>query len=64
MVISRVTTVITHIRGLITPLKTTPEPPSTTVDDINPGVPLKGFIRVPLRGSFTGEFISSTVYPH
>ena len=28
-VISRVTTVITHIRGLITPLITTNEPPST-----------------------------------
>ena len=26
----------------------------TRVDDINPGVPLKGSIRVPLRGSHKG----------
>ena len=28
-VITRVTILITHIRGLITPLRTTPEPPSS-----------------------------------
>ena len=28
-IISRVTVLITHIRGLLTPLITTPEPPST-----------------------------------
>ena len=30
-VISRVTILITHIKGLITPLRTTHEPPSTEV---------------------------------
>ena len=32
-VISRVTILITHIRGLITPLITTPEPPSRGPND-------------------------------
>ena len=30
------------------------EKASSRVDDINPGVPLKGSIRVPLRGSHKG----------
>ena len=29
----------------------------TTADDRNPGVPLKGSIRVPLRGSFKGSIV-------
>ena len=33
----------------------TPKQPLSTADDINPGVPLKGSIRVPLRSSFKGS---------
>ena len=48
-VISRVTILITHIRGLISPLITTHEPPSMTS---RPGGPLK---QVSLFGERVGE---------
>ena len=44
-VISRVTIVVSHIRGLITPLITTHEPPSTIIirDTIRDAVVHKGY---------------------
>ena len=45
-VISRVTILITHIRGLITLLITTPEPPSSIYPSIRRSVDLPMFVNV------------------